>query len=103
MNIEIANRLYQYRKKNNLSQEELAAKIGVSRFKSGNVQRRLPIPIILSCLPSFTVLLLMTFYREKANLKRQKIVNSLKRKRRKKRAMTDLLPPPTQTILNVIR
>lgn len=31
MNIEIANRLYQYRKKNNLSQEELAAKIGVSR------------------------------------------------------------------------
>ena len=31
MNIETANRLYQYRKKNNLSQEELAAKIGVSR------------------------------------------------------------------------
>ncbi|MCI7084504.1 helix-turn-helix domain-containing protein [bacterium] len=31
MNIEIANRLLQYRKKNNLSQEELAAKIGVSR------------------------------------------------------------------------
>lgn len=31
MNIEIANRLYQYRKENNLSQEELAAKIGVSR------------------------------------------------------------------------
>lgn len=31
MNIEIANRLYQYRKNNNLSQEELAAKIGVSR------------------------------------------------------------------------
>ncbi|MCH5300873.1 MAG: helix-turn-helix domain-containing protein [Ruminococcus sp.] len=31
MNIEIANRLLQYRKKNNLSQEELAGKIGVSR------------------------------------------------------------------------
>lgn len=31
MNIEIANRLFQYRKKNNLSQEELASKIGVSR------------------------------------------------------------------------
>lgn len=31
MNIEIANRLYQYRKENNLSQEELASKIGVSR------------------------------------------------------------------------
>ena len=31
MNIEIANRLQQMRKKNNLSQEELAAKIGVSR------------------------------------------------------------------------
>ncbi len=31
MNIETANRLLQYRKKNNLSQEELAAKIGVSR------------------------------------------------------------------------
>lgn len=31
MNIEIANRLVQYRKKNNLSQEQLAEKIGVSR------------------------------------------------------------------------
>lgn len=31
MNIEIANRLLQYRKKHNLSQEELAEKIGVSR------------------------------------------------------------------------
>ena len=31
MNIETANRLYQYRKKMGLSQEELAAKIGVSR------------------------------------------------------------------------
>lgn len=31
MNIETANRLLQYRKKNNLSQEELANKIGVSR------------------------------------------------------------------------
>lgn len=31
MNIETANRLYEYRKKNNLSQEELAERIGVSR------------------------------------------------------------------------
>ena len=31
MNIEIANRLYELRKKNGLSQEELAEKIGVSR------------------------------------------------------------------------
>ncbi|MBR2431582.1 MAG: helix-turn-helix transcriptional regulator, partial [Clostridia bacterium] len=31
MNIETANRLYQYRKSNNLSQEELAERIGVSR------------------------------------------------------------------------
>ena len=31
MNIETANRLLQYRKKFNLSQEDLAAKIGVSR------------------------------------------------------------------------
>ena len=31
MNIEIANRLFEMRKKSNLSQEELAAKIGVSR------------------------------------------------------------------------
>lgn len=31
MNIETANRLLQYRKKNNMSQEELAEKIGVSR------------------------------------------------------------------------
>ena len=31
MNIETANRLLQYRKKMNLSQEELAARIGVSR------------------------------------------------------------------------
>lgn len=31
MNIETANRLLQYRKKHNLSQEDLAAKIGVSR------------------------------------------------------------------------
>lgn len=31
MNIETANRLYQYRKKSNFSQEELAHKIGVSR------------------------------------------------------------------------
>jgi len=31
MNIEIANRLFELRKTNNLSQEELAAKIGVSR------------------------------------------------------------------------
>ena len=31
MNIEIANRLRQMRNKNNLSQEELAAKMGVSR------------------------------------------------------------------------
>jgi transcriptional regulator with XRE-family HTH domain len=31
MNIEIANRLYEYRKQNSLSQEELAARIGVSR------------------------------------------------------------------------
>ncbi len=31
MNIEIANRLVQLRKQNNLSQEELAAKIGISR------------------------------------------------------------------------
>ena len=31
MNIEIANRLYEYRKQRNLSQEELAQQIGVSR------------------------------------------------------------------------
>ena len=31
MNIEIANRLFEMRKKNNLSQEELAERIGVSR------------------------------------------------------------------------
>lgn len=31
MNIDIANRLYELRKKNSLSQEELAEKIGVSR------------------------------------------------------------------------
>ena len=31
MNIETANRLLQYRKQHNLSQEELAEKIGVSR------------------------------------------------------------------------
>ena len=31
MNIETANRLYEYRKSMGLSQEELAAKIGVSR------------------------------------------------------------------------
>lgn len=31
MDIETANRLLQYRKKHNLSQEELANKIGVSR------------------------------------------------------------------------
>jgi len=31
MNIDIANRLYEYRKQNNLSQEELAQRIGVSR------------------------------------------------------------------------
>ena len=31
MNVEIANRLQQLRKKNNLSQEELAEKIGISR------------------------------------------------------------------------
>ena len=31
MNIETANRLFQYRKKSHLSQEELAEKIGVSR------------------------------------------------------------------------
>lgn len=31
MDVSIANRLYEYRKKNNLSQEELADKIGVSR------------------------------------------------------------------------
>lgn len=31
MNIDIANRLYELRKKNNFSQEELAEKIGVSR------------------------------------------------------------------------
>ena len=31
MNIDIANRLYEMRKKNNFSQEELAEKIGVSR------------------------------------------------------------------------
>ncbi len=31
MNVEIANRLYEYRKQNNLSQDELAEKIGVSR------------------------------------------------------------------------
>lgn len=31
MNIEIANRLVQLRKQNHLSQEELAAKIGISR------------------------------------------------------------------------
>ncbi len=31
MNISIANRLYEYRKKSGLSQEELAAKLGVSR------------------------------------------------------------------------
>jgi len=31
MNIEIANRLYEYRKQHNLSQEELASRIGVSR------------------------------------------------------------------------
>ena len=31
MNIDIANRLYNYRKKHNMSQEELADKIGVSR------------------------------------------------------------------------
>ncbi|HCC02428.1 MAG TPA: hypothetical protein DEP60_06970, partial [Ruminococcaceae bacterium] len=31
MNIEIANRLVQMRKKNHLSQEELAEKLGISR------------------------------------------------------------------------
>ena len=31
MDVSIGNRLYQYRRKSGLSQEELAAKIGVSR------------------------------------------------------------------------
>ena len=39
MNIEIANRLTQLRKENNLSQEELAAKIGVSRQAISNWER----------------------------------------------------------------
>lgn len=49
MNIEIANRLLQYRKKSGLSQEELAEKIGVSdrRYQNGSARRRLPIPITL--------------------------------------------------------
>lgn len=44
MDIETANRLLQYRKKHNLSQEELANKIGVSRqaVSNGNGQRHLP-------------------------------------------------------------
>jgi Predicted transcriptional regulators len=39
MNIEIANRLAQLRKDQNLSQEELAAKIGVSRQAISNWER----------------------------------------------------------------
>ena len=31
MNIELANRLYEYRKQSGLSQEELAEKLGISR------------------------------------------------------------------------
>jgi len=39
MNIEIANRLFELRKKNNLSQEELAEKIGVSRQAVSKLER----------------------------------------------------------------
>lgn len=48
MNIETANRLLQYRKENNLSQEELAEKIGVSRqaVSKWSAPRRRPIQII---------------------------------------------------------
>ena len=44
MNIETANRLLQYRKENNLSQEELAEKIGVSRQAVSKWERKKHIP-----------------------------------------------------------
>ena len=39
MNIEIANRLVNYRKKNNLSQEALAEKLGISRQAGSKWER----------------------------------------------------------------
>ena len=41
MNIDIANRLYELRKKSSFSQEELAEKIGVRPFQSGRGRRLL--------------------------------------------------------------
>lgn len=48
MNIKTANRLCELRKKHNLSQEELAAKLGVSSklYQNGNVANHLQIQII---------------------------------------------------------
>ena len=44
MNIEIANRLVRLRKENHLSQEELAARIGVSRQAVSKWERGLGYP-----------------------------------------------------------
>ena len=54
MNIETANRLLQYRKKMNLSQEELAARIGVSRQAVSKWERAAasPDPCLLYTSPS---------------------------------------------------
>ena len=48
MNIETANILLSYRKKHNLSQEELAEKIGVAvrQYPNGSVPRLHPTPTI---------------------------------------------------------
>ena len=51
MNIETANRLLQYRKKHNLSQEELAAKIGVSRQAISKWERGNGFPEVSLLLP----------------------------------------------------
>ena len=96
MNIETANRLLQYRKKMNLSQEELASRIGVSRQAVSKWERHRPTRIILFFLPISTVFRLMNCLKAKKKPK-------AKHSRKNPKIMPKIIPTATQHTKNQTR
>ena len=78
MNIELANRLYEYRKQSGLSQEELAEKLGISRQSVSKWERAESCPdtdnlIELSKIYNVTMDELLNTSKDIKNIKEEKV------------------------------